>query len=361
MREKGRGGTFLILEVVSPVVAFLLALSVGAVVVLFMAENPMHIYTVMFRGGLGSVDGFGYALFSATPLILTGLAVAFAFRGGLFNIGGEGQLYMGTFLCAWVGFSLRNMPAVMMVPICILAAALGGALWGVVPGVLKARFGVHEVINTIMLNFVAMLTTNFLVNHVYKEPGQMIPQTSEIAPSAWIPRMAPLLQRLHIQLPRSNPLNYSLLLALMVAVLAWFILFRTRLGYEIRAVGLSQKAAEYGGIKVGAVLVLSMVISGVMAGLVGVNEVMGYRHRFLDGFSTGLGFTGIAVALLGRNHPLGVVLAAVLFGILNTGALEVDIFTDIPRELVMVLQAVIIICVVVGDQVFRRWVSRRIR
>jgi simple sugar transport system permease protein len=230
-----------------------------------------------------------------------------------------------------------------------------------VPGILKARFGVHEVINTIMLNFVAILATNFLVNHVYKEPGQMIPQTSEVVSSAWIPRMAPLLQRLNVQLPRSNPLNYSLLLALAVAALAWFILFKTRLGYEIRAVGLSRKAAEYGGIRVGVTLVLAMAISGAMAGLVGVNEVMGYRHRFLDGFSTGLGFTGIAVALLGRNHPLGVVLAAVLFGILNTGALEVDIFTDIPRELVIVLQAVIIICVVVGDQVFRRWVSRRIR
>jgi simple sugar transport system permease protein len=361
MREKRGGGAFLILEVISPVGAFLLALAMGAVVILFMAENPLHIYTVMFRGGLGSIDGFGYVLFSATPLIFTGLAVAFAFRGGLFNIGGEGQLYMGTFFCAWIGFSLVGMPPVLMVPICISAAALGGALWGFMPGILKARFGVHEVINTIMLNFVAMLATNFLVNHVYKEPGQMIPQTNEIASTAWIPRMAPLLQRLHIQLPRSNPLNYSLLFALAVAALAWFILFKTRLGYEIRAVGLSQKAAEYGGIKVGTTVVLSMVISGAMAGLVGVNEVMGYRHRFLDGFSTGLGFTGIAVALLGRNHPLGVVLAAVLFGILNTGALEVDIFTDIPRELVMVLQAVIIICVVVGDQVFRRWMGRRMK
>jgi simple sugar transport system permease protein len=173
--------------------------------------------------------------------------------------------------------------------------------------------------------------------------------------------MAPLVQSLHIPLPESNPLNYSLLIALAVAVLAWLILFKTRLGYEIRAVGLSQGAAEYGGIKVGITLVGALAISGAMAGLVGVNEVMGYRHRFLDGFSTGLGFTGIAVALLGRNHPLGVVLAAILFGILNTGALEVDIFTDIPRELVMVLQAVIIICVVVGDQIFRRWMSRHMR
>lgn len=359
MKEKGRRGTFLILEILSPAVAFLLALAMGAVLILSLAENPLHVYNVMFRGGLGSIDGLGYVFFSATPLILTGLAVAFAFRAGLFNIGGEGQLYMGAFFCAWIGFTFPSMSSALMVPLCILFAALGGAIWGLVPGVLKARFGVHEVINTIMLNFVAMLTTNFLVNHVYKEPGQMIPQTKEIAATAWIPRMAPLLQRIRIQLPASNPLNYSLLLALMVAALAWFVLFKTRLGYEIRAVGLSQKAAEYGGIKVGATLVLSMIISGSMAGLVGVNEVLGYRHRFLDGFSTGLGFTGIAVALLGRNHPLGVVLAAVLFGILNTGALEVDIFTDIPRELVMVLQAVIIICVVVGDQVFRRWVSRR--
>jgi simple sugar transport system permease protein len=315
----------------------------------------------MFRGGLGSVDGFGYVLFTATPLVFTGLAVAFAFRAGLFNIGGEGQLYMGAFLCAWVGFTLPDLPPLAIVPIGIMAAALGGAMWGLLPGVLKARFGVHEVINTIMLNFVAMLGTNFLVNHIYREPGQMIPQTRQILISAWIPRMAPLFQRLGIPLPESNPVNYSLLLALAVAGIVWLILFRTRLGYEIRAVGLSQGAAEYGGIRVGLVMVLSMAVSGGLAGMVGVNEVMGYRHRFLDGFSTGLGFTGIAVALLGRNHPLGVVLAAVLFGVLSTGALEVDIFTDIPRELVMVLQAAIIICVVVGDQIFRRWASRRIR
>jgi simple sugar transport system permease protein len=356
-----RGSTFFILEIISPAAAFLLALGVGAVIILLMRENPVHIYAVMFRGGLGSIDGFGYVLFSATPLVCTGLAVAFAFRAGLFNIGGEGQLYIGTFLCAWVGFSLPGLPRVLMIPLCILAAGLGGAMWGAVPGWLKARFGVHEVINTIMLNFVAMLTTNFLVNSVYKEPGQMIPQTHEVAASAWIPRMAPLVRRLGIPLPESNPLNYSLLLVLVVAAAAWFILFKTRLGYEIRAVGLGQGAAEYGGVRVKLILVLSMALAGSMAGLGGVNEVMGYRHRFLDGFSTGLGFTGIAVALLGRNHPLGVVLAAVLFGILSTGALEVDIFTDIPRELVMVLQAAIIICVVVGDQVFRRQVGRRLQ
>jgi len=358
---KRRGGQLLILQILSPAVAFLLALGVGAVIILALRENPFHIYMVMFRGGLGSVDGFGYALFSATPLILTGLAVAFAFRAGLFNIGGEGQLYIGAFLCAWVGFTLTGLPLLLLIPLCVLAAALGGALWGMVPGLLKARFGVHEVINTIMLNFVAMLATNFLVNRMFKEPDQMIPQTREIAAAAWIPRMAPLARRLGVGLPDSNPLNYALLLSLAVAVAAYLILFRTRLGYEIRAVGQSRGAARYGGIRVGLTVVLSMVISGAMAGLVGVNEVMGYRHRFLDGFSTGLGFTGIAVALLGRNHPLGVVLAAVLFGILNTGALEVDIFTDIPRELVMVLQAVIIICVVAGDMVFRRWAARRMK
>ncbi len=356
MRQRGQ---LIVLQIVSPLVAFLLALGVGAVIILFLRQNPVHIYTVMFRGGLGSIDGFGYVLFSATPLIFTGLAVAFAFRAGLFNIGGEGQLYVGAFLCAWVGFTLTGLPAVVLIPICMLAAALGGGLWGLVPGLLKARFGVHEVINTIMLNFMAVLATNFLVNRVFKEPDQMIPQTREIATAAWIPRMAPLARRLGFALPDSNPLNYALLLALVAAVGAYLVLFRTRMGYEIRAVGMSRGAALYGGVRVGPVLVLSMVISGALAGLVGVNEVMGYRHRFLDGFSTGLGFTGIAVALLGRNHPLGVVIAAVVFGILNTGALEVDIFTDIPRELVMVLQAVIIICVVVGDQVFRRWAGRR--
>jgi general nucleoside transport system permease protein len=338
----------------SPVIAVAAALLVGGLVVMAIGESPLRIYSILFRGAFGSVDAFGYVLFNACPLIFTGLAVAFAFRAGLFNIGGEGQLYVGSFVCAWVGLKLGGVPAVLAVPVLLVVSAAGGALWGAIPGYLKARFGVHEVINTIMLNFIAVGLTSYLVVNVLKEPGQMTPQTAEIATSGTLPRLAGVFQAIGIPLPDSNPLNASLLIALAAVWLAWFILHRTTLGYEIRAVGLSPSAAEYAGIDVRKKLVVAMMISGAFAGLVAANEVMGFRHRYLDNFSAQIGFMGIAVALLGKNTPLGVLFAALLFGILNTGALEVDVFTDVPRELILVLQAVTIILVVVVNEVLAR-------
>jgi len=240
------------------------------------------------------------------------------------------------------------------VPLLVLVSAAGGALWASVPGYLKARFGVHEVINTIMLNFVAVGLTSYLVINVLKEPGQMTPQTAEIAAAGQLPRLAGALQAVGIPLPDSNPLNASILVALVAVWAAWYILHRTTLGYEIRAVGHNASAAEYAGINVRGKLVVAMMISGAFAGLVATNEVMGFRHRYLDNFSAQIGFMGIAVALLGKNTPLGVLFAALLFGVLNTGALEVDVFTDVPRELILVLQAVTIILVVVVNEVLGR-------
>jgi simple sugar transport system permease protein len=344
-------------EWVSPLAAVAASFLVGALVVAVIGESPVRVYGILFRGAFGSADGLGLILFNACPLVFTGLAVAFAFRAGLFNIGGEGQLYVGSLLCAWAGIALPALPAVVMVPLLVAAAAGGGALWAFLPGWLKARFGVHEVINTIMMNFVAVGLCSYLVINVLREPGQMTPQTVEIAATAWLPRLAGGAQALGIPLPRANPVNLSFAFALAAVWVAWFILHRTTLGYEIRAVGQNAKAAEYAGIDVRRTLVTAMLISGAFAGLVAVNEVMGFRHRFLDNFSSGLGFMGIAVALLGKNTPLGVLLAALLFGVLNTGALEVDVFTTVPRELIQVLQAVTIILVVVGNEVL----SRRLR
>ncbi len=343
----------------SPVVAVAAAFLVGGLVVMAIGENPFRIYAILFRGAFGSVDSIGFVLFNAVPLIFTGLAVSFAFRAGLFNIGGEGQLYAGAFVCTLAGLALGGLPAALLVPVLILVSALGGALWASVPGLLKARFGVHEVINTIMMNFIAVGVTSYFVINVLREQGQMTPQTAQIAAAGHLPRLAGALQRIGIPLPHANPLNFSIVIALAAVWLAWYILYRTNLGYEIRAVGANPSAAEYAGINVRRTIVLAMLLSGAFAGLVATNEIMGFRHRFLDNFSSGIGFMGIAVALLGKNTPLGVLLAALLFGVLNTGALEIDIFTDVPRELILVLQAITIILVVVGNEVFTRRIASR--
>ncbi len=348
-----------IANVLAPVVAVLASFLVGGLVVAAIGESPVRVYAILFRGALGSVDGVGYVLFNAVPLIFAGLAVAFAFRGGLFNIGGEGQLYAGSFVCAWIALSLPGLPAPLMVPLLILVSAAGGALWAALPGYLKARFGAHEVINTIMMNFIAVALTSYLVVNVFKETGQMTPQTAAIPVAGQLPRLAGALQSVGIPLPDANPLNASILIAGAAIWLAWFILYRTTLGFEIRAVGLSEKAAEYAGISIRRTILATMVISGAFAGLVATNEVMGFRHRFLDNFSSGIGFMGIAVALLGRNTPIGVLFASLLFGMLNAGALEIDVFTDVPRELILVVQAVTIILVVVVNEVMQRRMGRR--
>jgi general nucleoside transport system permease protein len=360
----------IVLERITPLIAVLCALLVGSVVILLIGENPIFVYKTLFSNAIGNRDGWGNVLFRATPLIFTGLTVAFAFRCGLFNIGGEGQMYIGTFLAAWVGFTFIHLPALVLIPLCVLAAAAGGALWAAVPGILKAKMGVHEVIITIMMNWIASSLTFYLVL-VYKAPAtedmkaagvqQMIPHTSEIAEAARLPRLYPIFKFLNIDFPAHNQVNVSFFIAVGVAILAYYILWKTNLGYEIRAVGYNPLAAEYGGISVAKNIILAMMISGVFAGLVGTNEVMGFKYRWRQDLFTNLGFNGIAVALLGKNHPLGVVLAAILFGILNYGGAIVNIYTEgrIPRELIMVLQAVIVIFVVISDELVKRIIRQR--
>jgi len=361
---------YVLLESITPLIAVIFALLVGAIVIVLVGENPIYVYKVLFGNAISNRDGWGNVLFRATPLIFTGMAVAFAFRCGLFNIGGEGQMYIGTFLATWVGFTFTNFPAFILIPFCILAAAAGGALWAAIPGVLKAKTGVHEVIVTIMMNWIAASLTFFLVlkyrataTATMEAAGvkQMIPHTKEIALAARLPRLYTILKSINIDFPSYNQVNVSFFIAIGVAILAYYILWKTNLGYEIRAVGYNPLAAEYGGINVAKNIVLAMVISGAFAGLVATNEVMGFKYRWRQELFTGLGFNGIAVALLGRNHPLGVVLAAILFGILNYGGAIVNIFTEgrIPREIIMVLQAVIVIFVVISDEVVKRFIRKR--
>lgn len=370
MKSKNRINFYSLLEKITPLIAVIFALLVGAVVILIIGEDPIFVYKVLFSNALSNRDGWGNVLFRATPLIFTGLAVAFAFRCGLFNIGGEGQMYIGTFLATWVGFTFTNLPAIILIPLCILAAAGGGALWASIPGFLKAKTGVHEVIVTIMMNWIAASLTFYLVLQFKAPPTeameaagvkQMIPHTREIAEAARLPRIYHILKSLNIDFPAYNQVNISFFIAIAAAILVYYILWKTNLGYEIRAVGHSPLAAEYGGISVARNIILAMVISGALAGLVATNEVMGFKYRWRQELFTGYGFNGIAVALLGKNHPLGVVLAAILFGVLNYGGAIVNIFTGgrIPRELIMVLQAVIVIFVVISDEVVKRIIRKR--
>jgi simple sugar transport system permease protein len=336
-------------ELLFPLIAVLAAFVVGGIMVLAVGDNPIQTYALLLGSALSWPDGIGYSLFYATPLIFTGLAVLVAFRCGLLNIGAEGQLYVAAFVTAWVGITLGSLPAWVLLPACFLAAGLSGAVWGAIPGVLKARFGSHEVINTIMLNFVAVALVSYFTQYHYKMPGDPIMQTTMIGSGARIPRLG----RFIPGFPERIPLNLAFVFALAACLLVYLFLWRTKWGFEIRATGSNPSAAEYGGISIRRQIVLAMAVSGALAGMVGINEVLGYRYRYYDGFSANYGFTGIAVALLGRNHPVGVLLAAGLFGMMIRGGIFVDAFTNnVTKDLVDVLQGIVILFVA-AEALFR--------
>lgn len=344
----------LVRQLIFPLIAVIAAFIVGGIVVLLIGDDPIETYKLLIGSALSWPDGIGYTLFFATPLIFTGLAVAVAFRCGLLNIGAEGQLYIAAFVTALVGITFANLSAWLLVPLACLAAILSGAAWGAIPGVLKARFGSHEVINTIMMNFIAVALAAYFTERFFRAQGDPIMETVPIGEGAHIARLGKFIPAF----PERIPLNLAFILALLACVLVYFFLWRTKWGYEIRATGANPSAAEYGGISVRKQIVLAMAVSGALAGMVAINEVLGYRYRYYDGFSVGYGFTGIAVALLGRNHPFGVLLSALLFGALIRGGLFVDIFTDhVSKDLVLVIQAVVILFVA-AEQLFRGPFSR---
>jgi simple sugar transport system permease protein len=308
-------------------------------------QSPAAVYRLLLEGTWGNAYGFGQVLYKATTLIFTGLSFALAARAGLFNIGAEGQLAAGGFTAALMGLALPvGTPALLAVPLCILAAAAGGGVVGAVPGTLKARFGASEVIVTIMLNFIVLALLNYIVSAHLHVPETL--HTPEIDAGV-MPRLADLFDAFH-----GSAANVAIVLALATVALLWWYLFRTRRGYELRAVGLQPDAAEYGGVRVGGVWLRALVLSGALAGLGGVNYVLGYKHYYEEGFGAGSGFMGIAVALVGRNNPVGVVLAALLFATLSQGGLAVNAI--VPRQMVDVLQAVVIIAMSMAVPEVRR-------
>lgn len=316
-----------------PVIAIVIAFAIGALIVLATGNNPVAAYVALLQGAVGDSSAVGRTLLNATPLIFTGLAVAVAFRAGLFNIGGEGQLYIGAITAAAIGVSLSFLGFFAIVPV-LGACILTGFLWGAIPGFLKARFGAHEVITTIMLNFIAINLATYLALNTFSDDG-LVPGTATIDPAV---RISPI----GFGLGRAN---YGLLVALAAAVVVYLLLWRTRLGFRIRAVGLSPGAANYAGMSIGTNTVLALAIGGALAGLGGGVEVMGVYGKMSIPFVSNLGFNGIGVALLGRNHPAGVVLGALLFGGLASGAQELQFATDVPLDLADVLLAVILLLV----------------
>ncbi len=320
-------------ELIGPLLAVVGALVVGAGFIAVVGQNPLAVYGKMAAGVLGNAYGIGQVLFRATPLVFTGLAVALGFRAGLFNIGAEGQCVVAAFAVAMVGAAFAGLPAILLLPLCLVTAMVAGALWALPPAILKAKVGAHEVINTIMMNFIALALVQYLGHAAFVHATV---RTTEIGAGARIPRLEAILPFF-----RGSPVNLSVVLAGLAAVFVGWLLWRTTFGYELRAVGLQPAAAESAGIPVPRTRILALCLSGALAGLVGTNFVMGYKGFFESGFSGGVGFLGIAVALLGRNHPAGIVLAALFFAALSYGGLVIN--TDVPKELVEILQAIVIL------------------
>ncbi|MFJ5369556.1 ABC transporter permease [Bosea sp. CER48] len=340
-----------------PLVSVAAALLVAGLVVIGIGENPLEATALLLRGALGSAEGIGFTLYYATNFIFTGLAVAVAFHAGLFNIGGEGQATAAGIAMAVACLALSWAPGVLAVPLAVLAAAAGGAAWAFIPGWLQARRGSHVVITTIMLNFVAATLIVYLLREVIGKPGSMQPETPDFPAQAVLTPMHQLLAPLGLNLP-STPLNSAFLLALMALVAVWLLIYRSRLGYAMRTVGANPRAAAYAGISPAAVTMIAMAISGALAGGLAVNEALGVQHRLVLDFTAGYGFVGIAVALMGRGHPVGVALAALLFGVLYQGGAELSFDKPtITRDMVVVIGGVLILFAGALDGLFRRLVA----
>jgi simple sugar transport system permease protein len=349
----------LLQKVGTPVASAALAIVIGSLIMWVSGYDPIAAYGALFRGAFGSPKQIGDTILRATPLILTGLAVGYGFRAGLFNIGAEGQLFMGGLAAAFLGVKLAEQPWALAVTLLLLGSMAAGAAWAFVPAILKARIGAHEVITTMMFSYVARYFVSYLVVGPLKAPGQ-IPQTVQIGTNAQLPQFRALFSEATLEsLPFLNlgRAHLGIVVALACAFVVWWILKYTTLGYENRAVGFNPWASETAGISVQWTTVKALCISGALAGLAGSVEVMGVHYRLFDQFSSGFGFTGIAVALLAKNHPLGIVPAALLFGALSAGAGTMQLEADVPQKIILIIQALVIFFVAAEEIVL--WFVRR--
>lgn len=328
--------------VLPPFIAVAGALTLGAVLILFIGESPCAAYGALFRGAFGDGAAWADTLEKATPYLFGGLAFLMTARAGVFNIGIEGQMYVGAIVAAILGFVLPGLPGILHLPLALGGAALAGAAFAYVPAILKTRRNVHEVVSTTMLNYVAYAGAAYLTVHVFADPGA-VAQTRRILPSAALPLLA-----------APSKVNLGLVLGIALALLVWVYLYRTPGGFRLRIAGLNRTAAGYAGIHAGRVTVGAFLASGALAGLMGAERVLGVYGRYIHGFSPGYGFTCIAVALLAANNPLGIIPAAILFGALENGGSAMSLMINVPRELGMILQAMIIVFIA-GEGLLRQW------
>ena len=342
-----------------PILNVLAAFLVSGLVVLFIGENPLRAAQVLIWGAIGYGEGIGFTLFYATNFILTGLAVAVAFHAGLFNIGGEGQAYVGGLGVALVALAFdQYLPWWLVFPLAIIAAAIAGAAWAFLPAWLQARFGSHIVITTIMFNFIAASLMVFLLANYFRKTGSMAPETRTFGAGGTLPRLDGLFALFGADLGGA-PLNVSLFLALVAAVFVFLLIWRTKLGYEIRAFGLNPNAAVYAGISAYRITIITMLISGGFAGLMAINPILGDQQRLQIEFVQGAGFVGIAVALMGRAHPVGIVLASLLFGMLYQGGAELAFeMPAISRDMIVVIQGLVILFAGALEHMFRPSLTR---
>ncbi|MGB2963076.1 MAG: ABC transporter permease [Anaerolineales bacterium] len=343
-------------DVALPIFATLAALIVGAIMLLLLKVNPIEAYAAMWEGAFGSQNALAETLVKATPLLLVGLGICISFRGDVINIGGEGQMIVGAILGTLVGITLVDWPGWAVIPVALLAGFIGGAIWGGIPGFLKAYFRVNEILSTVMMNAIAVQLMNFLLRGPMIDPSQAalaskIPQTARLAETFRLPRWIPT--RLHL----------GALIAVVLAVLVYILLWRTTWGYRIRAVGQNPDASRYAGINVKNYVVLALVLSGAFAGLAGVMQVYGVNYRMItdgsaSGFTGSAGFNGIVAALFGQLHPIGTIPASILFGALLVGANKMQRVVQVPSALITALNGLVVVFVV-SSEIWRRRRQRR--
>lgn len=342
-----------LITLATPFISVALAVVIGSLVIVASGHDPVAAFSAMFLGAFGGVRQIGETLLRATPLIFTGLAVAYGFRSGLFNIGAEGQLFLGGLAAAFFGVQLAGLPWIVSVPLVLLSAMLAGAAWAFIPALMKAKIGAHEVITTMMFTYIGRYLVSWIVNGPFKAEGA-IPQTPQLPEVSRLPHFSDIMPFIPI-----NRAHLGFALGVVAAVAVWWILKYTVLGYEARAVGFNPSAAETGGISVARTTVKSLCISGSLAGLAGAAEVMGVHYRLFDQFSSGFGFTGIAVALLAKNNPLGIIAAAVLFGSLTAGAGTMQLEAGVSQKVIAIIQGTIIF--LVGAETIVRWALSKSR
>ena len=318
-------------ELASPIISIIGALIVGAILILAIGENPLTAYYTLFKGAIFGRENLIDTLTVSTPLILTGLATAIAFRAKIFNMGVEGQLYLGAFAAAFIGFSFNGLPPFIHIILAISMAALAGGLFALIPGLLKGFLNVNEIVTTLMLNYVAILFTSYLASYPFKAEGVGFSATPMIFDSAILPRLT-----------QYGQLNLMFVVSLIIVFLVYTLFYKTKLGYEIKAIGLNREFAEASGMNLSKKIILIMVISGMIGGIAGAGEILGVHHRFISEFSPGYGWDGLIIALLSANNPIAVLIVAIFFGILKSGGGSIDLYMDIPRSITDVIQATII-------------------